>query len=51
MNALFATKRYAEAAHLALSITALSKDELRDTFERHDVQVCTWTTRPSASTG
>src|ERR1700756_3607135 len=39
MNALFATKQYAEAARIALSITALSKDELRETFERHGVTI------------
>jgi hypothetical protein len=39
MNALFAAKRYAGEARFALSITALSKDELRQTFERHGVQV------------
>jgi hypothetical protein len=37
MNALFGAKKYAEAARIALSITALSKDELRETFERHGV--------------
>src|ERR1700722_13259539 len=39
MNALFAAKQYAEAARIALSITALSKDELRETFERHGVTI------------
>lgn len=39
MNALFAANQYAEAARIALSITALSKDELRDTFERHGVTI------------
>ena len=39
MNALFAARQYAEAARIALSITALSKDELRETFERHGVKV------------
>src|ERR1051326_6764705 len=39
MNVLFAAKQYAEAARIALSITALSKDELRETFNRHGVQV------------
>ncbi len=39
MNTLFAAKQYAEAARIALSITALSKDELRETFERHGVAV------------
>ncbi len=34
MNALFAAKQYTEAARIALSITALSKDELRETFEK-----------------
>src|ERR1043165_3614819 len=39
MNALFAKKQYTEAARIALTITALSKDELRETFERHNVRV------------
>jgi hypothetical protein len=39
MNVLFAAKQYAEAARIALSITALSKDELRGTFERHGVTI------------
>jgi hypothetical protein len=39
MNALFAANQYAEAARIALSITALSKDELRHTFERHGVTI------------
>src|ERR1700689_2249829 len=39
MNALFAATQYAEAARIALSITTLSKDELRDTFERHGVTI------------
>jgi hypothetical protein len=39
MNALFAAGQYAEAARTALVITALSKDELRQTFERHGVRV------------
>jgi hypothetical protein len=39
MNALFAANQYVEAARIALSITALSKDELRDTFERHGVTI------------
>jgi hypothetical protein len=39
MNTLFAAKQYAEAARIALSITALSKDELRETFGRHGVTI------------
>src|ERR1700693_4193253 len=39
MKALFAAKQYAEAARIALSITALSKDELRETFAKHGVTV------------
>src|ERR1700722_19060134 len=39
MNALFAANQYAEAARIALSITALSKDEVRDTFERYGVTI------------
>jgi hypothetical protein len=39
MNAHFAANQYAEAARVALSITVLSKDELRDTFERHGVTI------------
>ena len=39
MNAYFAAGEYAEAADLALQITALSKDELRQAFEHHGVQV------------
>jgi hypothetical protein len=39
MNTLFAAKQFTEAARIALSITALSKDELRGTFERHGVNV------------
>jgi hypothetical protein len=39
MNALFAARQYAEAARVALSITALSKDDLRQTFERHGVKI------------
>lgn len=39
MNAHFAAKQYAEAARIALEITALSKDELRDTFAQHGVTV------------
>src|ERR1700730_1233135 len=39
MNALFAAKQYAEAARIALSITALSKYELRETFERNGVTI------------
>ena len=39
MNALFAAQQYTEAARIALSITALSKDELRETFERHGVMI------------
>ena len=39
MNALFAAKQYAEAAHRALAITALSKNDLRQTFEQHGVKV------------
>jgi hypothetical protein len=39
MNALFAAKQYAEAARTAMSITKLSKDELRVTFERHGVTI------------
>jgi hypothetical protein len=39
MNALFAAKHYAAAARIALSITALSKDELRETFAKHGVTV------------
>jgi hypothetical protein len=39
MNALFAAQQYAAAARLALSITALSKAELRETFEKRGVKV------------
>src|SRR5271168_1387819 len=39
MNALFAAEQYAEAARIALSITALSKDELCETFERRGVTI------------
>src|SRR5690349_10044674 len=39
MNALFAARQYGEAARTALSITALSKDDLRDVFERHGVKI------------
>jgi hypothetical protein len=39
MNAFFAAKQYAEAAHIALSITAMNKDELRETFEKRGVKV------------
>jgi hypothetical protein len=39
MNACFAAGQFAEAAVLALQITARSKDELRDTFARHGVAV------------
>jgi hypothetical protein len=39
MNASFAAGQYGDAARLALEITARSKDELRDTFVRHSVQV------------
>ena len=39
MNALFSAKQYAEAARIALSITALSKDELRGIFEQHGVKI------------
>lgn len=39
MNALFARQRFSEATEIALQITAMSKDELRVTFERHGVDV------------
>lgn len=39
MNGHFAAGEYSEAADLALEITALSKDELRQSFERHGVRV------------
>jgi hypothetical protein len=39
MNGYFAAGQYAESAEIALQITALSKDELRDAFERHGVLV------------
>lgn len=39
MNARFAVGGYAEAADLALQITASSKDELRRAFEQHGVDV------------
>jgi hypothetical protein len=39
MNGQFAAGEYAEAAELALQITALSKDELRQNFERRGVRV------------
>lgn len=39
MNSHFAAGEYAEAADIALQITALSKDELRQAFEQHGVQV------------
>ena len=39
MNAKFLAKEYAEAARMALEITAKSKGELRDTFVRHGVSV------------
>lgn len=39
MNALFSAERYGEAAVLALQITARSRGELQDTFNRHGVAV------------
>jgi hypothetical protein len=39
MNAHFEANKYVEAARIALSITALSKDELQETFERHGVTI------------
>lgn len=39
MNVRFAAGEFGEAAHLALQITARSKDELRDTFVRYGVAV------------
>jgi hypothetical protein len=36
MNAQFAAGQYVDAAHTALAITALSKDELRQTFETRE---------------
>lgn len=39
MNGHFAAGKYAEAADIALRITALSKDELRHAFEQHGVRV------------
>ncbi|HVA46744.1 MAG TPA: hypothetical protein VNH11_10305 [Pirellulales bacterium] len=39
MNGRFAAGEYAEAADLALQITALSKDELRQAFEQYEVRV------------
>jgi hypothetical protein len=39
MNALFAAKQYAAAAHKAVAITALSRNELKQTFERHGVKI------------
>ncbi len=39
MNARFAAGDFAEAARIALAITARSKDELRETFLRHRTTV------------
>ncbi|MGH7134420.1 MAG: hypothetical protein ACREHD_01690 [Pirellulales bacterium] len=39
MNARFASGDYSEAARIAFSITALGKEDLRQTFERHGVRV------------
>lgn len=39
MNSRFAAGDYSEAARIAFSITALGKEDLRQTFERHGVTV------------
>ena len=39
MNARFQAEDYTEAARIALSITVVSKEELRQTFEQHSVKV------------
>lgn len=39
MNRLFAAQQYSEAVRVALAITAMSKGELRQTFEQHGVRI------------
>jgi hypothetical protein len=39
MNAHFAAEQYSEAAAIALRITERSREELRETFDRHGVNV------------